>query len=195
MTALATLHRARKGGLAAAFAAIACFAGGAAGASTTPKQYPHVGDIYYGGANYADSIFSSHAPYGNYVTNTFWSDPGLEIDINMGTVYFDACTSWSDMPKFYDDCVTAGVSETGSARSFGIGTYDLRLLRQGQSYTGEWNFSGGSGASAAVTVSWQEVWKDFCPAESPWCMNSNAGGRFLSTTWTYGTTDLKTWNY
>lgn len=153
------------------------------------------GDIWYGGGTYADSLFWSHAPYGNYVTNTFWSDPGLEIDINMGTVCFDTCTSWSDMPKFYDDCVTAGVSETGSARSFGIGTYDLRLLKQGQTYTGQWNFSGGSGLSAPVSVSWQEVWKDFCPVEDPWCMNSNDGGRFLSTTWNWGSTDYKTWNY
>lgn len=167
----------------------------AASASTTPKQYPHQGDVYYDGGRFADSYFWSHATYGNYVTNTFWSDPGLEIDINMGSVFFTDCTSWSDMPKFYDDCVTAGYTETGSARGFGIGTYDLRLLQKDRTYTGEWYFSGGSGTSTSMSMSWQEVWKDFCPTESPWCMNSNAGGRFFSGNWTRGQTYYQSWNY
>lgn len=166
-----------------------------ASASTTAKQYPHEGDLYYDGGRYADSFFSSHANYGNYVTNTFWSDPGLEIDINTGTVFFSSCTSWSDMPKFYDDCVTAGYSETGGGRSFGIGTYDLRLLQKGRGYTGEWYFSGGSGTSTSMSVSWQEVWKDFCPVEDPWCMNSNAGGRFFSGNFTRGSSFYQSWYY
>lgn len=163
-------------------------------AHSLTKQYPHQGDIYYDGGTYADSIFYSHAPYGAWKTNTFWSDPGLEIDVNMPTVFFDTCTSWSDVPKFYDDCVTAGVSD-GGGRSFGIGTYDARLLQTGHNYTAQWNFSGGSGLSTDVSVSWQEVWKDFCPAESPWCMNSVDGGRFLSTRWTFGSSSFDTWNY
>lgn len=33
-------------------------------AHSLTKQYPHQGDIYYDGGSYADSNFSSHAPYG-----------------------------------------------------------------------------------------------------------------------------------
>ncbi len=163
-------------------------------AHSLTKQYPHQGDIYYDGGSYADSNFSSHAPYGGWKTNTFFSDPGLEIDINIDRVFFDSCTSWSNMPRFYDDCVTGGVFD-GSGRSFGIGTYDARLLQTNTTYQGRWYFTGGTGSAANVSVSWQEVFKDLCPVASPWCMSSIAGGRFLTTVWSRGKSDLRNWYY
>lgn len=177
------------------FAAAVSSCASAALADDRITQWPHAGDLYFDGTGYADSVFYTHNAYGNWQTNTSWSDPGLEIDVNLvDQALFTECTSWSDVPKFYDDCVTAGVTETGSARSFGIGTYDGRLLRPDVDYTARWYFSGGSGSRASVTVTWQEVWKDFCAFEDPWCMNSIAGGRFMSLVWNYGTSSYNSWH-
>lgn len=165
-------------------------------AHTVKKQWPHVGSAYYDGQAYADVLFWSHDDYIPVQTNTFFSKPGLEIDLSLTDKnFFKSCTSWSNMPNFYDDCVTAGVSEYGTGTSFGIGTYDLRDLDPDTTYFGGWSFTLGTATTSEVKISWQEVWKDFCPFANPWCMNSVDGGRFLTSQFEKGQSKIVNWYY
>ena len=164
--------------------------------TSTATQYPHEGDSFFDGIDFADVWMSTHAPYGRWQTSPGYT-PGLEIDINTPIGFFSTCTTWSDFPKFYDDCVTAGVSESG--KNAAIGTYDARLLQQAATYIGEWSFSGISGPASTITITWQEVAKTTCWWESPWCMvgigGSYGAGRFTTTNWVPGQTQFVFWSY
>jgi hypothetical protein len=163
----------------------------AALAHTTPKPYPHEGDLWYDGNYYADSYFKSHAVGGFQSSN-----PGMELDLAISNQFFTSCTTWSDLPSFYDDCSTAGVTEPNSSTSsYGLGTYNAKAIVAGQQYQAQWRFSGGSAASTSVNHTWQEVSHTFCWWDSPNCMNGVQGGSLKSTSWTFGSTNYVSYYY
>lgn len=160
-------------------------------AHTTPKPYPHEGDLWYDGSYYADSYFKSHAVGGFQSSN-----PGMELDVAISNQFFTSCTTWTDLPSPYNDCPTAGVTEpSGSINSYGLGTYDAKAIVAGRQYQGQWSFSGGSAASTSVNHTWQEVKHTFCWWNDPGCMNGVQGGSLKSTTWNFGTSNYVTYYY
>lgn len=169
---------------------------GVARASTTPTQYSHVGDVLHDGYGYADMYVSNHTSYGRWQR----PDSGLEIDIwNKNLMYNgQSCTTWSDWPRFYDDCDTAGTSDPGGD-VFGVGTFAARSLDQNAAYHLEWLWDGYTDGnySTEVRITWQEVRTYFCSSEREWCMNGVGGtqgaGRFVTTFWSPRTEDYKNW--
>lgn len=141
------------------------------------KRYPHVGRFKYNGVDRADVYFTFHNP-GGWVT----SEPGLEIDLNLAETFYTSCTSWTNMPDYYDDCPTAGKLEDQPLRTvFSLGTYDTKLIQSNQEYRGFWIFdlyNQGSLQGTNYSLGWQEVYKKFCSSKNPWCMGG-AGGSVL----------------
>lgn len=69
--------------------------------------FPDEGDFYYNGFTFVDSNlrWTSVGPFSV-------SDPGYEHDFLAYSSYFTSCTTWNNLPAGYDDCVTAGVSDS-----------------------------------------------------------------------------------
>jgi len=164
----------------------------ATAAHTDVKPYAHVGDLFHNGTTYADSIFWNHTSYGGYRS----SSPGYELSFSVSRNIYDACTSWSNLPAFYDDCPTAGTAEPeGVAYTFGVGSYNAKLMTSsGTTYEARFNLTGGTVPSAAVNVGWQEVSHQLCWWDSPWCMAGVWGGSFKETTWNYGQESYISWS-
>jgi hypothetical protein len=157
----------------------------------TPKPYPNDGDLSYDGTAYADSFFS-WAAIGGFRDA---SNNGWEMDISVGETYYDACTSWTNLPDPYDDCPTAGKTDPAGRINFGIGSYCVGCIAAGPYYTGKWWFSGGSGASTYPNVTWQEVARQLCPQKSIGCYFGVQGSSLMETYWRYGYPDYKEWFY
>lgn len=130
------------------------------------KRYPHVGRFRYNGAAYIEAYFTWHRPGGWTV-----AEPGFELDFDLQRGFFESCTSWSDLPDFYDDCVTAGVSENDPERmSFGVGTYSALFIERNREYMAIWGFGTGSLHETDFAVTWQEVKKRWGFPKDPWYM-------------------------
>jgi hypothetical protein len=151
-----------------------------------PHQYPHTGDLYYGGASNADSYMNWHMP-GNWQG----ADKAVEIDISVVKEYFDACTIATDLPINYDDCPTAGTLEPDPNRlNFGMGTYDGTQIVRNYWYRGYWYFSGGSAMSTDVNQTWGEVerkWYLCNDRYNIWCYANVRGGSLVTGQWNWGT--------
>lgn len=161
-------------------------------ATTDPKPFPHVGDLWYDGHFYADSIMYNHTSYGGYKS----AQPGYEFNVSIYSPLFSSCTSWTNLPYGYDDCSTAGYTEPSGATTFGVGSYYARYMQSGgATYEARFYFQGGQGFSTDVNVGWQEVQHAFCPGDSPWCMNGVQGGRFATTRWSGGSENFISWSY
>lgn len=153
-------------------------------------RFPNEGNFSYNGASSAQAYFYWHK-VGGWRNQT---RPGLEFDIALtNSNFFGSCTSVSDLPyKNYSDCGTAGVSDWGS-KNFGIGTYDAKNIQNYRWYRGNWSFSGGSGSSSGVKLTWQEVEHNICYTDNPWCMGgagglvgTGSGGSLKTGTWYRG---------
>ena len=146
--------------------------------------YPDVGDFYYNGYNnYADSYICWTFPGG-------WSplamgDPGYEHDLTAQSNYFNACTSWTDLPNGYDDCPTAGYTEPDpNLWTFSFGSFHAKNIKSLTWYYGYWIFSGGSASSTSFQLNGQEVYHQICPLDDIWCMGSIRSQPLLSG-WLY----------
>jgi len=175
-----------------AFSLAACLASDAV-AHSDLRPYPHVGDFYHDGNGYADSLQWTHTPYGGYKS----AMPGYEFSFSIDNWFYDACTSWTNLPMPYDDCPTAGVGEpTGVEYTFGVGTYDAkRMTSSGTTYEHRFYLSGGVTDVTGVNIGWQEVEKYFCSTNSIWCMNGVGGGSFAKTQMRYGPSDYISWSH
>jgi hypothetical protein len=157
----------------------------------TPKPFPNNGDLAYDGLAYADAYFHWEAIGG-------FQDPsfnGFELDIALGETYFDACTSWTNLPDPYDDCPTAGDMDPEGTTVFGIGSYCAGCIGAGPVYSGKWYFSGGSAASTYPNVTWAEVARLTCTQKSIWCYRTVQSSSLMGTHWRYNFTDFKEWYY
>ncbi|MGQ0678247.1 MAG: transposase [Actinomycetota bacterium] len=122
-------------------------------------------------------------------------DNGYEHDLALSKEYFEDCTTWTDLPNAYDDCPTAGVSEVnGKIWVFSFGTYHANHIRRNHWYYGSWDFSGGFSSSSAYSLIGQEVWKQFCPWDSIWCMGSTRSNSLKGGTMNWGKSFLVGWN-
>lgn len=134
---------------------------------STAAVRPHSGDLYYNGNTYADSYFGWWNP-GPWTGNV----PGYEHDLRLGTGLFGACTSFTNLPHGYDDCVTAGWSDPPGYIIFAFGSYRALQIQAGVQYYGGWNFSQPQGQAWTTVDLWaQNVEHYFCNFDWPWCMN------------------------
>lgn len=155
--------------------------GGPLASQEIPRRSPHNGDLFQT-LNYADSYF-------NWLNVGGWvgkngSIPGFELDYAVENVYYTLCTSYTNLPQGYDDCVTAGFDEDDPNEiSFGVGSYDARQIQAGTGYFAQWSLGGGSQQASTYSVNWQEVWNfvnlGYGP-QSPWYMDGVAGGVLTS---------------
>lgn len=110
---------------------------------------------------------------------------GFELDLVIRSDYFESCVSENSFDSGYDDCPTAGVSEDTNQWSFGCGTYQgiQFSIPQGSSqkhrHLCEFTFqqSPDVALSTDVGINAQISTHQICPADSIWCMDSEATER------------------
>ena len=142
--------------------------------------FPNEGRLYYSGntAVRSDGLIW-------YLPGDWSVDrAGYEHDLVARNDYFTSCSSWSDLPNWYDDCETSCVSETsGNYCAFSFGTYNATLIEAGWPYTGIWTMTRGSANYTDFRLNSQEVFHSpvcfkflnrwvciLCPFDNPWCM-------------------------
>lgn len=118
-------------------------------AATGPSAHPNRGRLTYmspwewqigGVTTKVDRVFvSAHWDKpGNWPS---WNS-GIEVDFNAwpsrsrGVRLYGTCYSSTNLPAGYDDCPTAGVSESTAAYGFGFGSYEGRRILPGYPYWG-----------------------------------------------------------
>lgn len=128
---------------------------------------PAGGDLYYDGAYYADSVFywTSPGPFSG-------SGPGYEHDLAVDDGIYGACTSFTNLPNGYDDCITAGISDPPGFIIFSFGSYNANEIQANTVYYGGWYFSQPRGqVFGPVDLYAQNVEHYFCSIDWQFCMN------------------------
>lgn len=132
--------------------------------------YPNDGDLYYDGAYYMDSYFRWNSP-GPWNT----SNPGYEHDlwVHEPSFFTSTCTTWSNMPDFYDDCPTAGVLDPNGP-VFSFGTYSADELLANVFYFGAWGWTSHATPllTSGFNLQGQENRNACFGIPTPWCMFS-----------------------
>ena len=62
------------------------------------------------------------------------------------------CTTWSDLPRFYNDCHTAGVGEVDDKVILAFGSYKANSIEPGRDYYGYWSFNNQIGTGSVTDV-------------------------------------------
>lgn len=164
-------------------------------------RFPNEGNLTYDGQYFAQGFFYWHN-VGGWRSKVFPTDgrqysaptvPGIEFDVALTqTRYFDSCTSYNNLPQTnYDDCPTAGVSEPSGGKSFGIGTFEAKNIKNYVWYRGDWYFGGGFDSSSNVSFTWQETEANLCARfYDIWCRGGVPGegnaSSLLSGTFNFG---------
>ena len=175
----------------------------------TGSYLPNAGDLYYNGGNFADAFLRWDNP--KWVDGDGCGDVPLgvrdihcstyEHDLELNRSWFQAldpipgarefCTTWSDIPLFYDDCPTAGTLETEDKIVLSFGTFKANLIDAGQEYYGYWSFhhqtSRTSNFETPVRLLSQEGRYRGCA--TIWCIIGIGGHQAerVATTWNRGT--------
>ena len=140
---------------------------------------PNAGDLYYNGGNFADAFLrwdnpewkhddadcdtrteTKDADCSTYEHDLIleWRNDGGWFAIQRrgtripGPVGRSFCTTWSDLPMFYDDCPTAGVSPDPGVVELSFGTFKAPLIEPGRDYYGSWRFQHQRGTGSTTTV-------------------------------------------
>ena len=66
-----------------------------------------------------------------------------EHDLKLDKLWFRSgvCTTWSNLPRSYDDCPTSGFSDPAGKRIVSFGTYKAPAIESGKVYYGSWMLS------------------------------------------------------
>ncbi len=165
--------------------------------------YPDTGSLYYTGYTDIQDI----ASFDMIWTNPIYDDPEFdgddiyEHDFNVFTDgVYGACDSWSDLPRAYDDCPTAGLDEDYGI-AFGFGSFDASEIWAGSTYFGEITFyrevSVGDRVEFDFNVVGSEMHDDYCFGfRSIWCIFTRRSKILISQSspnlWT-GVDDYRSW--
>ena len=200
-----------------------------------PKFLPNAGDLYYNGSNFADGFIRWDNPswvqQGSQCKNdpnkcsTYehdlkleWKnsggwynvDPRRRVFVAAGISDSPFCTTWSDFPVNYDDCITAGVGsssgysyETDGTVELSFGTSRAPLIEAGRDYYGFWIFKNQreAGSTTEVRLYGQEgklgrgpLYNTRClplfeRLSNLWCVEGRQQGSLLESgaAWSYGT--------
>lgn len=168
-------------------------------AHSTQTRWPHEGRIVYDGIDFSQADYLWHIFPGRFQT----SDGFLELDLNMPKNFFQACTVWTNMPRPYYDCKTAGWSEgvaPGSSTdyyAFGAGSYNPTSMTGNTWYQTRYTLGsrvGSSTGSLPVNFGWQETYRYFCIDAHPYCLNGYTGGRIhRGIPWSYTKYAASSW--
>jgi len=135
------------------------------GESSSPRFYPDMGDFYYGksstNVDYAEFYISWTDPV--YDDPDFTGEPIYEHDFNVyDTSIYESCTSYSTLPDWYDDCPTAGFSDTGYI-GFGYGSFNASAIAPLADYYG---------ILFLHRVIGSQMYHQFCSWDSIWCLGT-----------------------
>ena len=150
--------------------------------NTPPSQtyFPNEGDILYTGTDTVRYNIIRWDNPGDWSVDM----PGYEHDLVARNDYFTGCVSDTSLPRKYDDCPTACISESsGSYCAFSFGTYNALLIEPGFPYEGWVRLTRGSAGYTDFSLNAQEVFHSPicfkflnrwicipCPFDTPWCM-------------------------
>jgi len=133
--------------------------------------YPITGDLLYDGYTFADSYFRWDT-----VAAKRTDYAGYEHDLVIETKLFTRCTSYTDLPRGYDDCPTAGWDEESDHEwVFTFGSFELDAIADYQYYMGAWRLGGGTSMQGNFRLYPQESqYIEFCPLGpyQAWCRKS-----------------------
>ena len=191
---------------------------------------PSEGDLYYNGGVFADAFLKWGRPQWTHtdrcheaITRCSTYEHDLTVDLSWfmsltprttlllriakqrRTGY---CTTWSNLPYWYDDCPTAGIPSSYSGGStddiaeMSFGTFRANAIATNRYYYGSWTIRGhqaGASNSATVRLHGQEgYYYTRVPFRNVgcttiWCIDGiNQGdGTLLTTTWTRGVANYK----
>ena len=199
---------------------------------------PSEGDLYYNGGKFADAFLKWDNPRWRTQTtcdltrrrtcSTYEHDLTVDLTWYVSPEPHDSflsrvaaqrtggyCSTWSNLPVWYNDCATAGIptssSDTPSIPSLediaelSFGSFEANRIASNRYYYGSWTFSRhqyGALNTTSVRLHGQEGYYPFefripilnryvCP--SIWCIiGINQGnGTLLTTNWTRGTANYK----
>ena len=119
----------------------------------TGSYLPNAGDLYYNGGNFADAFLRWDNPKwerdvdymdcARVITDCATYEHDLELNRNwfqlVAAIPYarDFCTTWSDLPDYYDDCPTADVPDWGNdSLILSFGTYKAPDIEPGRDYYG-----------------------------------------------------------
>lgn len=169
------------------------FGANVASAFTDGDWAPDWGDMYYDGLEFTDYYIGWNDVQGPSDDWTYEHD--LAVYEDSTGWYASGCTSWSNLPEAYDDCPTAGVSESEGVIVLSFGSFAGEKIPDYSSYYGWINLSRDS--TYASAASWnlgaqQGDWM-YCWWDSIWCIGSEAGQHLMSGEFTLYQSFLKDW--
>ena len=153
---------------------------------------PNAGDLYYNGGNFADAFMRWDNPSWTHddddceeeVIDCSTYEHDLQIERRWFTgiptpAFRDYCTTWSDLPDYYDDCPTEVPEAYDESRDphgetkvvLSFGTFKAPDIVAGREYYGYWIFHHQKGERALTEVALygQEGEYAYRPQESPLC--------------------------
>lgn len=141
---------------------------------------PHEGRIWYGGGSSAEVIMLWHLnPYRSLIG----PDKFMEFDVQVPKGFITACTTWTDLPRPYDDCGTAGTLEyNDEVDSYGFGTYNPAGILANTWYTTRYTLTRTAQESTGADVRFGAQETEMAPwcgyaDTSPWCLQARQSSR------------------
>jgi hypothetical protein len=165
-------------------------------APAAADYWPLSGDLSYNGYTYADSYMnwgSSPGPFWEWAFGYYYGE-GYEHDFKASRFYFTSCTSSTNLPYGYDDCPTAGQSETEADYwVFSFGSYHGTYIQPNTTYFGSWNFGVGPNYTTDAWLRGQRTQHMFCNFDNVWCMGATSTHVMLNPFLVWGQSRYYAW--
>jgi hypothetical protein len=153
---------------------------GAALAHPQQMYQPHEGRIWYDGHSTVEVAMTWHV---NPAASLIGRDRFMEFDTQVPKGFITSCTTWTDLPRPYDDCGTGGTFEyNDEVDSYGFGTYNPGWIQTNFFYTARYTLSRTDQTTTGADVRFgaQETemapWCGYADA-SPWCLQARQSSR------------------
>lgn len=160
-------------------AIVAALHAGTALAHTQQMYQPHEGRIWYNGAETVEVVMLWHV---NPSASLIGREKFMEFDIQVPQGFINSCTTWTDLPRPYDDCGTGGTFEYSDLDSYGFGTYNPAWITVNTWYTTRYTLNRttkettGSDVKFGAQETEMAPWCGYADA-SPWCLQARQSSR------------------
>ena len=168
-------------------------------------------DLYYNGGDFADAFMRWDNPKwerdvdymdcARVITDCATYEHDLELNRNwfqlVAAIPYarDFCTTWSDLPDYYDDCPTADVPDWGNdSLILSFGTHKAPDIEHGRDYYGFWRFHHLSSVISRTSVrllGQEGEYRSDDPCgttqKSIWCIFGEHQRSIVETNWARGT--------
>lgn len=151
--------------------------------------------MWYGGQTSAEVIMLWHkGPYPALTGPEKW----MEFDVQIPAGFVNDCTTWTDLPRYYDDCGTGGTLD-GNYESYGFGSYLPSEIYSSRWYTARYTIARGTSTNTSTAVKFgaQEVkmagWCAYTQSD-PWCLTAHQSTRVhTGVPWRTGAVSKSSW--